>query len=199
MIKIIFFIITSLSINAFGQINPFSNTIGDTLHITDNLENEPPIVSYKTEQLEQPVEQFPPPLYFINGKPATDSRIQTLNPLYVESMNIVEEEFNIGEKKYFGKILVKLKKNYKPTEISLTDLKLKYTTIKNELCIFMINNVFIKGNYNTEIVDEKYILKINVEEIVFNKTAQNAFIIEILTKNKENIKKSKEIRIRGTQ
>ena len=79
------------------------------------------------------------------------------------------------------------------------DLKLKYTNLKNASSLFMINDEFISGDYSKYIVDEKYILKIIVEKIICKEDNLQINIVRLLTKTDENIKKSKEIRIRGAE
>jgi len=63
----------------------------------------------------------------------------------------------------------------------------------------MIDNEIISGEYNKYIVDEKYILKIIVEKIENKEENLQVNIVRLLTKTEENIKKSKQIWIRGTE
>jgi hypothetical protein len=76
--------------------------------------------------------------------------------------------------------------------ISLTALVEKYTTLKNGRTIFIIDNELINDNYNKFFIDEKYIFKIIVDTI----ESVNIDVVRLLTRSKENIEKSKEIRIR---
>jgi hypothetical protein len=63
----------------------------------------------------------------------------------------------------------------------------------------MIDNEIINGDYDKCIVDENYLLRISIEKVENRKEKLHFNLIQILTKSEENIKKSKEIRIRGSQ
>jgi hypothetical protein len=63
----------------------------------------------------------------------------------------------------------------------------------------MIDNEIINGNYDKCIVDENYLLRISIEKIKNRKEKLHFNLIQILTMTEENIRKSKEIRIRGLQ
>lgn len=58
----------------------------------------------------------------------------------------------------------------------------------------MLNNDFIKLDYSEFLIDEKYILKLEVESMY--KQIGSIQIVRILTKTEENIKTANEIRIR---
>lgn len=73
----------------------------------------------------------------------------------------------------------------------MNNLKLKYTNVKDNSTIFKIDDEIINADYENYLVDEKYILRIIVEKF------ENKNIINLTTKTPENIKKSKEIIIRG--
>ena len=74
---------------------------------------------------------------------------------------------------------------------------MKFTNIKENSTIFKIDDSIINGNYENYLVDENNILKINVEKFENNAEKLNINIITIVTKSEENIKKSKEIILRG--
>ena len=195
MRRIIILIITTLAINAFGQIydlktkipynsNKFYKTGNDTI----------PHVSYV-----MPNGSDRKPAFYINGKYINNFLLKTINPQLIDSMNVVKRDIEIDGKKYYGQIYIQMKKDYNPKLISLTGLKLKYTNLTNTPTIFMIDNEIISGDYNKYIVDEKYILKIIVEKVENRKENLQVNIVRLLTKTEENIKKSKQIWIRGTE
>jgi hypothetical protein len=68
---------------------------------------------------------------------------------------------------------------------------LKCTNVKNNSTIFKIDNKTINANY------EKYTLRIIVEKFKNKYEKLNVNIINLTTKTPENIKKSKELIIRG--
>lgn len=130
------------------------------------------------------------PAFYINGKFST---LRTIDPAYIDNVRVENKKVEIENKKYDGQIFITMKKGYSPLEISLNGLARKYTNLKNEPTIFMIDSIIVKEDYDKYLVDEKYIFKIIVETIQQN----NVTIVQLLTKSKENIEKSKEVRIRG--
>ena len=190
---ILIFIIFVLPLSANGQIDtiktilksraevmPYRSVINDTI----------PFVKY--DQTENIGLQ---PAFYINGEFSNSTVIGTIDPMLIDSLHIEGIEVEIENKKYYGKIFIKMKEEYSPQLISLTNLVTKYTDIKDELTIFMIDNEIIKGNYDQYLVDEKYILQIIVKTIEMEK--ENVNVVRLLRKSKENIEKSREIRIRG--
>jgi hypothetical protein len=149
-----------------------------------------PLVQYVTKKTDRQ------PAFYINGKFAGIS-LNGLDPMSIDSIHVEKREIEIEGQKYYGQIFLKLKNEYCFQPISLTDLVEKYTNVENGLTVFIINNDFIKGDYTQIIVDEKYILKIIVEIIEDENEKQSINVVRLLTKTKENIEKSKEIRIGG--
>jgi DNA repair ATPase RecN len=139
------------------------------------------------------------PAYYLNGQFVNETLLKTLNPNVIENIRVEHQEIEVETEKYYGQIFINTKDNYKPKLISLNDLKSKYTDLKNASSVFMIDHEIINDDYDKCIVDENYILKISVERIENNKERLKFNLIRILTKTKENIRKSKEIRIRGVE
>lgn len=137
------------------------------------------------------------PAYYLNGQLLSETILMTLDPEKIDSIHVSRQETVVDSQKYYGQIFIITKQDYKPGLISLNDLKSKYTNLKNEPTIFMINNEIIKEDYDKCIVDENYLLNISIEKIDLDKEKLHFRFIKILTKTEENIKKSKEIRIRG--
>ena len=139
------------------------------------------------------------PAYFFNGKFTNQTLIATLNPMVIESIDVVKENIQFDNVKYYGQIHIKTKNTYKAKIISLTQLKEKYTNLKNKQSIFMIDGTIVDGNYDSSFVDENYLLKIIVDKVENSQENLHLGLIRLFTKSDENIKKSKEIRIRGGQ
>lgn len=112
-------------------------------------------------------------------------------------MNVEKENIEVHNKHYYGKLYIVTKPTYSPKFISLNDLKLKYTKVKDNSTIFKINDEIINANYENYLVDEKYIIRIIIEKFENKNEKLNINIITLITKTPENIKKSKEIIIRG--
>jgi hypothetical protein len=193
MKKIVFIITLFIAINSFGQINTEK---GNGLKITDQVtlsENDTIIKVYYKNQLENNKK----PAYFVNDKLVDESVLKTLNPNEIDNVKVEKDDIEIDNVKYYGKILVETKSTYSPNFITLNNLKTKYTNIKENKIIFKIDNEIVNANYDNFIVDEKYILKIIVENYENKEEKLKVCFVNLITKSEENIKKSKEILLRG--
>lgn len=193
MKKIALTITLFIAINSFGQINTEK---GNGLKITNQVavsENDTIIKVYYENQLENNIK----PAYFVNDKLVDESVLKTLNPNEIENVKVEKDDIEIDNVKYYGKILVETKSTYSPNFISLNNLKTKYTNIKENKIIFKIDNEIVNANYDNFIVDEKYILKIVVENYENKEEKLKVCFINLFTKSEENIKESKEILLRG--
>lgn len=92
---------------------------------------------------------------------------------------------------------MKLKRIVDPRLISLNNLKSNYIKPTEKSTIFKIDYDVINAEYDSFMVDENFILKIIVEDFQNKKEKLNVRFVNLITKTKENIRKSKEIRIRG--
>lgn len=135
------------------------------------------------------------PAYLLNGKYVGETQLGTLNPNQIESINVVNDNIEIDNIRYSGQIHIKTKGSYAPKLISLTDLKEKYTNLKNKFVVFMIDGSIINADYDKYMVDENYLLTIIVDKIENAQEKIELGLIMLLTRSDENIKKSKEIRI----
>ena len=181
-----------LSINSFGQIKA-EKVKG--LKITNQVtipDNDTIIkVVYKNEN-----KNDKKPAYFINGKLANESILRSINPNEIETVNVEKENIEIENAKYYGKLYIVTKSTYKPKFISLNNLKLKYTNIKDNSTIFQIDDEIINADYDKYLVNENYILSIVVDKFENQNEKLKLNLIKLVTKSEENIKNS-EIRIRG--
>ncbi|HNX54391.1 MAG TPA: hypothetical protein PLG33_04405 [Prolixibacteraceae bacterium] len=194
MKQILIFVITALAMNAFGQIDGLNTKVSPHPEKFEKKGNDSIFqVSYVN-----PDDSVRKPIYYINGKLISHIILKTINPQFIDKINVVKRDTVIDAKNYYGEIHIQLKKDYKPKFISLADLKLRYTRQANASSIFMIDDEIISGDYRKYIVDENYILKIIVERIDVNEENLQVNVIRLLTKTEENIKKSKQIWIRGT-
>jgi hypothetical protein len=193
MKKILFIVTILLSINSFGQ-KPTGKVQG--LRITNQeiaSKNDTIInVLYKNE-----IENKKKPAYFINGKLINEGILRTINPNEIATYNVEKKNIEIENVKYHEQLYLVTKSTYKPKLISLNNLKAKYTNLKAKTTIFKIDNAIVNADYNNFIVDENYILKIIVEPFENKNEKLNVTFLNLLTKSEENIKKSKEIILRG--
>ena len=138
------------------------------------------------------------PAYYLNGQ-LVNINLRTINPKIIEDVRVEKQDITIENKKYYGQIFINIKSDYNLQLISLTDLTLKHTDLKNTSTIFMIDNEIINENYDVCLVDESNILSISVEKIDNRKENLKFHLVKIWTRTEENIRKSKEIRIRGIE
>jgi hypothetical protein len=193
MKKIVVIITLFIAINSFGQINTGKiNGIKITNQVTVS-ENDTIIKVHYKNQLENNNK----PAYFVNDNLVNESVLKTLNPNEINNVKVEKDDIEIDNVKYYGKILVETKSTYSPNFISLNNLKTKYTNIKENKIIFKIDNEIVNANYDNFIVDEKYILKIIVENYENKEEKLKVCFVNLITKSEENIKKSKEILLRG--
>lgn len=192
---IIILVITTLTINAFGQIDNLKAKVENNSNKFEKTGNDtiPQVFYVNTKGSDRK------PASYINGKYINETILKTINPQLIDSIHVVKRDVEIEGKKYYVQIYIQMRNDYTPNFISLTDLKIKYTNLTDVSSIFMIDNEIISGDYSKCIVDEKYILKIIVEKIVNKQENLQVNIVRLLTKTEENIKKSKEIILRGTE
>lgn len=136
------------------------------------------------------------PAFFLNGRfvyyPSFNAKI-------IDNINVVKEAINIDGIEYPGQVYITTKKGYEPKLISLTDLKDKYTNLKNKPAVFTIDGDFINADYDKYLVDENNLLQIDIDKFKNAKENIDLGLIKLLTKSDSNIKKSQEIRIRGKE
>jgi hypothetical protein len=140
------------------------------------------------------------PAYYVNGALVKEINLLTMNPNEIESINIEKEEIEINNIKYEGKIFIKTKDNSSLSHshlISLNNLKEKYINSLHGSIIFQIDNNRITDDYDEYFVNEKYILKIIVEDFENKKEKLKLHFVTLVTKTEENVKKANEIIIRG--
>src|SRR5690606_30723928 len=100
--------------------------------------------------------------FIINGDFLPDLAVQTIVPSGIKSLHVAKNDTVVDGRTYKGTLWITLKDEYSPTFVSLTELKQKYTSLKPGPTVFMIDNRLISGGYDQLMVDEKYILKIEV-------------------------------------
>jgi hypothetical protein len=153
-------------------------------------------VVYKTPRLNSTKK----PAVYINGALVKEINLLTMNTNEIESINIEKGEIEIDNIKYEGKIFIKTKDSYRYNPrylISLNNLKSKHLKSLKGPVIFQIDNYWITADYDQYLVDEKYILKIIVEEFENEKEKLKLHFVKLVTKTEENVKNANEIRIRG--
>ncbi len=193
MKKIFFVLSTIVTFNTFGQIKP-QNVKGLNIAKQQTVSENDTIIKVTYKNV---IEKNRKPAYFLNGELTNESVLRTINPNEILTFNVEKENIEIDNVKYYGKLHLVTKSTYKPKLISLNKLKLKYTNLKQNSTIFKIDNEIVNADYENYLVDEKYILKIDIEKFE-NRTEKLIFnIINLITKTEENIKKANTIILRG--
>jgi hypothetical protein len=137
------------------------------------------------------------PAYYINGIQVSQTVVSTLDPTVIESINVIKGNLKVNKTDYAGQVNIKTKNAYHPNLISLNALKKKYTNLSNTSAVFMIDGTIINGDYDDYVVDEDYVLSIVIDKIENTKENLHIDLIKIQTKSDVNLKKAKEIKIRG--
>ena len=119
--------------------------------------------------------------------------IPHFDPLLIDNLQIGKK---VGTN---GQVFINTKKSHKFNWIYFSTIAANYPNYKTAL--FMVNNVFVE-NQKSNKIDSSYILKIEKIDtkdlFIVGKKIKKTVILNIVTNTKENIEKSKQIRIRGT-
>jgi hypothetical protein len=195
MRQILIIIIAFFTLNGYGQIKNLKVPMVESTNTQFVSQNDTvlKVVYVNSKNTERS------PAYYLNGQIVNETFLKTLNTKAIDNIRVEKQEINVETQKYYGQIFINTKEGYRPQLTSLSDLKSKYTDLRNTPTIFMIDNELINGDYDKFIVDENYLLRISIEKIENRKEKLHFNLIQILTKSEENIKKLKEIRIRGLQ
>ncbi|MBZ4189483.1 hypothetical protein [Niabella beijingensis] len=135
------------------------------------------------------------PAYFVNGR-YIEGFPGTIDPQMIKSIHVEKDSITAGGKRYKGGIYIEMKPDAPFHLISLAELAKKYTDLNGVPAVFTVNGNLINSDYDRYLIDEMLLLNINVQDLKAAKQ-QSIKLINIATKTEENIKKSKEIRIRG--
>ena len=139
-----------------------------------------------------------PVAVFINAKFIGNHKtMKTINSKKIKSLNIEKGTLKKDGKEYHGKLLITMKLDYKANLITLKKLVDKHLKLNNIPVVFQINENIINEDYNTYIIDEKFILKILVSTITTSDKTTKIKLVKLVTRTPENIKKANRITIGG--
>ena len=177
----------------FGQTEPDSiSGVRITGHELYSETDTIPVVIYLKNK-----ENINKPIIYLNGKIVNNQAIENINPESIEKIKVDKNPDYKNDVNSPGKIFITMKKTWEPELISLNELKTKYTKTSNAPTLFMLNDKTIKADYNEYLVDEHYILKIEVENIKNTGEELDLNIIRLITRTKENLEKANTIYLRG--
>jgi hypothetical protein len=131
------------------------------------------------------------PTYYLDSVECVG--IPQFDPLFIDNLRIGNKAGTNGQ------VFINTKKSHKFNWIYFSTIAANYSKYKTAL--FMVNNELVKNQkYNK--IDSSYILKIeqfdSKDLFVVGKKIKKTVILNIITKTKENIEKSKIIHIRGS-
>jgi len=92
-----------------------------------------------------------------------------------------------------------MKSEYNPNFMTLKEIATKYLSLDTNPIIFQINENVINQDYNEYLLDENFVLKIELNKIKTSDKNGEINLIKLITKTSENIKNANIIRIRGTE
>lgn len=152
-------------------------------------------VYYKNNSTNKRIE----PAYFVNGKHISSLSLSTIDPSKIEAINVEEsgKKLLIDDRTYEGKVLITLKKSYIPAFLSLSELLHKHSTVATKKRIVLIDNTLVMGEYNSVILDEKFVQRITVEPLDNKLEGIDVDVVRILLRTEKNKVESKRIFIRG--
>lgn len=168
-------------LNIFGQTKNFNDT-------TFKVQYGETDKDFRTDILEKTA-------LFVNEEQVNSELFETIDFQKTE-FKIEKESIEIDGKKYETQVYVTTKSDYEVKPVTLNVLKEKHTTLEKKPVVFMINNEIINADYDKFQVDENNLLRIIIDEIKNNKEEIDIYVIKLLTKTEENIKKVNLVRIR---
>lgn len=134
--------------------------------------------------------------WFVDDQQIDEMMVKSINPETIASMNVLREAIQLDQVNYEGQVRITMKPSYKPHYISLGELKNSMTNLGESPALFFLDNELICGDNHKNRVDLNYILQVVVEKSEMQSEGKDIFLIRLLTRNPENSKKSKEIRLR---
>jgi len=141
-----------------------------------------------------------PPGIFVNGLFVGDENVlKVINSEKIKSINVEKKNFEKNGKEYYGKIMVDMKSAYIPKFITIKELVAKYIDVDKNPIIFQINKNVINQYDTKNLIDENFILKIEVSKIKTSEKNTELNLIKLITKTTENIKEANIIRIKGME
>lgn len=189
MKPLLFLLLSVFTTQLYGQTARPTSSSGENKYAA--LNDSLPQVIYKNLQDNQSS-----PAWFVDGKEVGETAMKILDPEQIASINVSKKEETMGKIFPHGKVSIRMKEGYRPRFISLNALKSKYTNIKDSPVLFMMENDIVRGDYDRNMVDECHLLQIIVDKVEVKSGNLDFYLVRLLTRTPENIKKSKEIRIR---
>jgi hypothetical protein len=189
MKNLLLILLSVLTMQGYGQTANRDLKIGENRYAA--LNDSLPQVIYKNNSVSKHQTAW-----LVDNQLAGEYVTKTINPEQIGSVDVSKRRVVIDSISYDSQVTIAMKEGYHPKFISLNNLKAKYTNLKDSPVLFMMENEIVQGDYDKYLVDECYLLQIIVDKIELKREKMDFFLVRVLTRTPENIKKAKEIRIR---
>nr|WP_288810972.1 hypothetical protein [uncultured Sphingobacterium sp.] len=93
-------------------------------------------------------------------------------------------------------VIIELNQNYKPVLITLSDLQKKYTNVKSNRVIFMVDDQIVQQSPAEVFVDISNIMQIDVSPVKSIGDIDELYMINLWVRNEKNIKELNRIILR---
>lgn len=127
--------------------------------------------------------------HFINGKfyPMSVSFGSSLDKMPKGSVkiNVSKGDTMVNGESYTGKVFITTIDTFEIKTISLSDIKKKYTELKEQPVVFIIDGEIVTRDYDTYLIEENILYTVSFGKI----QKQEIAFVDIVTKTEENIKK----------
>ncbi|MDA9773919.1 hypothetical protein N9B82_03090 [Saprospiraceae bacterium] len=193
LLTIITFVLYSLSISAQISDKPLAGVkIADKKKFS--MEGDIPVVVHLSAERKKIETRF-----ILNGELVASQTLETLNPDFIESIRVEKDKNSIDN--YNGTIFITTKNAYQPKLITVQELLNTYLNDLNrsDKKLVFLNNKVIHEDLKTYMVDERYILKIEVEKKLDTAQDIDLYIINLVPRTQDNVDKANTIILRGQE
>lgn len=129
------------------------------------------------------------PLYIIDGQSVHKSVICMINPKQIKSIDVLKDKGEQAtQQSRAGSVVIKTKKGYSETLISLSDLGRKYVADLVQPVLFSIDGVFFNGNPAECRIDESQVSSVDTETIDNSSLQPAVTVIRIVSRSNSNTK-----------
>lgn len=133
------------------------------------------------------------PALFINGLHYKNQNVLNgINPDIIESVSVEKDTFELNEKLYKGKIVIKTKSSIEFDFMTLKDFTKKYLNLDSIPKVYQLDDMVLEND--NMVIDKNYILSVKISKIKSSKKVIN--LVKLTTKSKKNIEDAKRIIIK---
>ena len=144
----------------------------------------------------KPPDTSHPIAWFVNNQWVEGLLIKSINPESIATMNVQKQPILMNQIKFDGQVYLTLKSDHQPKYITLKELKSTFTNLGESPVVYLLDGEVVLGDEQKNRVDQGNILQIIIDKIDAQGSGTDIFLIRVFTRSPENIKRSKEIRIR---